>query len=307
MFFRDRSKQPADSAASTDSSRPSPVSRRRRLGLSLILLLAIAAVAVLVDAAILSVLHSRNRIAYPAVLPNIAHLRDLRGFVNDEPNNAELRLALAQAYLRETHYQSAREEFDHALRLGADEWTCRTGRAQADLRIERYERAAAHFRPLLRLRPEATETYLALAEMQQHSDDGDAANRTLDAVPRDSDGLPRTKGRPDSLTAAELLATAYSHIDRWEQTLSLLRQCLERQPSRLSSRIMLGKALHATGRPLQALPYLQEAAKTQPDSAELVCLLGTAYQARNEARDEDRAMTCFQRAVVLDGKHGRAT
>ena len=306
MVFRDRSKLQADSAAPSNPSRP-PLTSKRRLGLSLILLLGVAAVVVLVDAAILAMLHSRNQIPHPAVLPHVPHLRDLLGLVKDDPRNSELRLALAQVYLRENHYQSARGEFDLALQLGADEWACRTGRAQANLKIERYERAAEDIRHLIRLRPEAIETYLTLAEMQQHSDGWSAANRTLDSIPRDSDGLPKTNGRPDSLTAAELLATAYSHIDRWDKTLALVRKCLEREPSRPSSRIMLGKALHATGRPVEAISYLQEAAKTQPDSAELVYLLGTAYLARKEARDEDRALTCFQRAVVLDGKHGGAT
>ncbi len=306
MSLHNRFVQEAASSASSESGHRIKLPTRR-FAVGILVLLVIAAVVLLLENGIFAFLNSRNQIPHPAILPDVSHLKELRSLTANRKDDPELHLALAQAYLHERHYLSAREAFDRALQLGADEWSCRTGRAQANLRVERFERVIEDCNHLIRLRPTVLETYLTLAEVQQHSDDWGAVQRTLDSVPRDEDGLPQTNNPTDPLAAAELLATAYSHIDRWDRTIALVRKCLDREPGRLSSRIMLGKALHASGKRVEAIPYLLEAARNHPNSAELVYLLGTAYQARKKSQDGDRATLCFKRAVVLDDKHGAAT
>ena len=262
------------------------------------------AVAALIDFGASALMRGRKQLQPSVVLPNVSQLQELRLMATDNSKNPELHLTLAQSYLHYKYYLSARDEFDQALKQGADEWAVRTGRAEAALAVQRSDIAAQDMERMIRMRPNRLETYLALSETQQHADDWPSAQKTLDRVPLGADHLPVTEG--DRFSNAELLATAYSHIDAWDKATGLILSCLHVDPKRQSAHIMLGKALHATGKHIEAIPYLTEGVKLAPKNAELHYLLGTAYQARNQAGDNDLALSCFQKALAADDKHGAA-
>ena len=292
------------------NSAPSPAvtalpNTRRVSRLSWRLIAVLAGVAIMADFGATFLLRGQQRLQPSVVLPNVPQLQDLRIMAAGAAKSPELHLTLAQSYLHYKHYLSARDEFDQALRQGADEWTVRTGRAEAALAVHRSDVAAQDMERMLQMRPNRLETYLALAETQQHTDDWLGAQKTLDRVPLGKNSLPLTEGDP--LANAELLATAYSHLDAWDKAMALSRSCLQAEPQRVSAHIILGKALHATGRKVEAIPYLLAGVRLAPENAEMQYLLGTAYQARKEAGDDDRAFACFQAALLADGKHGGAT
>jgi tetratricopeptide (TPR) repeat protein len=268
------------------------------------LIVPVLGVALLIDFGATALLRGHKPLQPSVVLPNVPQLQELRLLAAEDSKSPELHLTLAQSYLHYKYYLSARDEFDQALKLGADEWAVRTGRAEAALAVQRSDAAAQDMERMLQMRPTRLETYLALAETQQHADDWPAAQKTLDRVPLGADHLPVTEGDP--LANAELLATAYSHIDAWDKAMALIGGCLKVAPERQSSHIMLGKALHATGKPAEAIPYLLEGIKLAPQNAELQYLLGTAYQARKQTGDDNRALACFQAALSADNKHGAA-
>lgn len=283
------------------NSRGAPGSiKPKLLILGVVVILAVAA-----DVLVMGAFRAKRRLPPSAVLPAIVSLHELRLLVREHPEEADLHLSLGQAYLRIHHYLSASEEFSACLNSHGDERAALTGRAQANIRLDRFDVAVPDMERLIRMRPSVLATYLTLSETQQHSDDWAAAKKTLDRVPRGEDGFPMVQ--TDPVDAAELLATAYSHIDRWGETRALVDLCLKKEPRRQSARIMLGKTLHATGKPVEALPYLIEAVTTAPKFAELHYLLGTAFKARHAPGDDDRAAACFQRVVTLDDKHGAAT
>ena len=275
------------------------------VNLKLLILGAVVILAVAADVLVLGAMRARKKTPPSPVLPAVASLHELRSLVREHPDEAALHLSLGQAYLRIHHYLSASEEFGACLKNHGDEWAALTGRAQASIRLDRFDLAIPDMQRLISMRPSVLETYLTLAETQQHSDDWKAAKKTLDSVPRGADEFPATDLGP--MESAELLATAYSHIDRWDETKALVDLCQKRDPNRQSARIMLGKTLHATGRQVEAIPYLVEGVKAAPKFAELQYLLGTAFKARHSAGDDDRSAACFQQAVALDDKHGAAT
>lgn len=202
---------------------------------------------------------------------------------------------------------SAIQEYDRALANGADEWSVRTGRSKANIALQRFDRAESDIARLIEMKPNLLETRLTLAEVREQADDNKGAEAALAAVPFGADNLPLADGFADRLEAAELLATAYSHLDRWDKTLELTQVCLKKQPDRISSQVLLGKTLHATRKFAQAVPYLEIGIKHAPKNAELHYLLGTSYQGRGAKGDLDRASVQFQEAVILDNKHGAAT
>ncbi len=300
LFSRVRSVKPASvstSAPLTNSRRVSRFSWR-------LLVLLLGGVA-LIDFGAMTLRRGYQPLRPSVVLPNVPQLQELRALAAENPQNPEIHLTLAQSYLHYKYYLSARDEFDQALKQGADEWEVRTGRAEAALAVQRSDAAAQDMERMLQIRPNRLETYLALAEAQQHADDWPAALKTLDRVPLGPDHLPRTEGDPPA--NAELLATAYSHIDAWERAITLIQSCLAVAPARQSARIMMGKALHATGKKTEAIPFLHEAVQIAPKNAELQYMLGTAYQARHQPGDDDRAFARFQLALMADHKHGAAT
>jgi predicted Zn-dependent protease len=300
LFPRDRAKNPTSLPVIATVPKPKHAFR-----FSWRLVLFLVGVVALIDLGAMTLRREHKRPLPSVVLPNVPQLHELRLLSAEDPKSADLHLTLAQSYLHFKHYLSAQEEFDQALRLGADEWAVRTGRAEAALAVQRSDAAAQDMERMIQMRPNRLETYLALAEAQQHADDWPGARNTLGRVPLGPNLLPLTDGEPTM--NAELLATAYSHIDAWDKAILLIQACLQKEPARQSARIMLGKALHATGKPLEALPFLQEAVKVAPKNAELQYLLATAYQARKQPGDEDRAFARFQLALMADGKHGAAT
>ncbi|HLK57169.1 MAG TPA: tetratricopeptide repeat protein [Chthonomonadaceae bacterium] len=298
---------PSDFGAMTaDASPKSILQTRRGVKFSWRILLFLVVLAILVDLGGMALWNGRKSAHISAVLPNVPDLHELRALVRDDPKNKDLHLLLAQSYLHYKHYLSARSEYDQALQLGADEWAVRSGRAQANRALARTDLLEQDLTRMIAMRPALMETYLTLAEERQYADDLAGAKRILDQIPRDHDGLPQGDG-PDRLANAELLATAYSHLDAWDDVHKLIAQCLQIDPKRLSSHIILGKTLHATGKRADAIPYLLEGVKAAPKNAELQYLLGTAYQARKQSGDEDRAFVCLQNAVHLDERHGAAT
>lgn len=298
-FPRVRRADPASAAAAADTPNTPRAAR-----FSWRLIVPVLGVALLIDLGATALLRGRNHPQPSVVLPNVPQLQELRLLAAEDSKSSELHLTLAQSYLHYKYYLSARDEFDQALKLGADEWAVRTGRAEAALAVQRSDAAMQDMERMLQMRPSRLETYLALAEAQQHADDWPGAQKTLNRVPLGADHLPATEG--DHLANAELLATAYSHIDAWDKAMALSRSCLQVEPQRQSARIMLGKALHATGKPAAAIPYLLEGVTLAPKNAELQYLLGTAYQARKQAGDDNRALACFQAALTADSKHGAA-
>jgi tetratricopeptide (TPR) repeat protein len=272
------------------------------------LIVAAIIIAVTIDLVGVSAMKARKRSHASLVLPAVPQLQELRELASEDSTNRDLHLALAQSYLYFHHYMSARAEFDRALALGADEWSVRTGRIEANRALQRTDLIETDLTRIIEMRPKLIGGYIALAENRAAAGDMKGAKQALDMIPRSPDGLPEfAQPNQDRLTTSELLATAYSQVECLEGSRELIESNLKVEPSRISSRIMLGKYLHATGHKVEAIPYLFDGVKSAPKVAELQYLLGTCFKARGGPGDLDRAFACFQRAIIDDKQHGGAT
>lgn len=281
-------------------------SKNNRLRVLLFLIIAVG-VASLVNFTLLQTYFKPKIMPASVILEDTQPFRELRTIAKENPKNSEVQLALGQEFLRQGHYLSACEAFDDAEKAGADVWKVRSGRAQANIKVERYLRADQDLVELIKLRPDILETYLSLAEVRLRADERAEAFKILESYPRDNKKMPMPSDKLTNMEVAELLATSYSHLDRWDKTKELIELCLKQDPKRMSSRIMLGSVLYHTGKKVEAIPYLVEAVKNAPNNAELAYLLAMCYQARNGSGDLDRAGLLLQAAVSFNDKHGAAT
>jgi tetratricopeptide (TPR) repeat protein len=236
----------------------------------------------------------------------VKELGQLRALAKRSPNNPEIRLPLAQAYLRFGHLLSARAEFEAALAARADEWLCRSGIAAADLRLQRFDLAEKELQRLLQLKPGALRTHLAIADARLQSGDAAGSRRILDGIPRDPQGVPQAGDPAVPSERCELLATAYGALGDWKQACTLAKLSETLEPGRLSAKIMQGRALHALGRYNEAEPLLKLGVETDPSIAEIHYLYGTCLARKSPPAARATVHAALVKAVDIDKQHAKA-
>jgi tetratricopeptide (TPR) repeat protein len=89
---------------------------------------------------------------------------------------------------------------------------------------------------------------------------------------------------------------AFHRQGRHDQAAACYREILARQPRNFEALHLLGLLTLQAGDPVNALPWLQRAAKANPADAATQSLLGIALQGSGQAAD---SIACFERAVRL--------
>ena len=88
------------------------------------------------------------------------------------------------------------------------------------------------------------------------------------------------KKRPKWPDAQYSLASVYARTRRIPDALDLLQRVIEINPEHFRANLLLGRILTLQKRPEEALPFLKQAAATEPDNFEGHAFLADAYEQR---------------------------
>jgi cytochrome c-type biogenesis protein CcmH/NrfG len=93
------------------------------------------------------------------------------------------------------------------------------------------------------------------------------------------------------------VGSAYAALGRADDAAGAFRRALQYDPSRVDALVFLGKVLSEQNHPADALPYLEEAVRRQPDVGYGFAVLSVAYAQLGRGTDaESAARAAVQRA-----------
>lgn len=87
-----------------------------------------------------------------------------------------------------------------------------------------------------------------------------------------------SKKRPKFPDAQYSLASVYARVQRVPEAVELLHSVLELDPAHFRGNLLLGRILTLQHVPSEALPYLKQAVKSDPENSEAHAFLADAYQ-----------------------------
>ena len=106
-------------------------------------------------------------------------------------------------------------------------------------------------------------------------------------------------GRPEAIVAA---AQAYHRVNRYTDSIPLLRTLVDRQSGLVPARFLLGAAYERSGRRDEAAEQFRRVIEIDPDYHAALNYLGYMYAERGEKLDE--ALSLVRRALALDPDNG---
>ncbi|HEX2224852.1 MAG TPA: tetratricopeptide repeat protein [Thermoanaerobaculia bacterium] len=108
-----------------------------------------------------------------------------------------------------------------------------------------------------------------------------------------------TGGRPEAIVAA---AQAYHRVNRYTDSIPLLRTLVDRQTGLVPARFLLGAAYERTGQAAEAAEQFRRIIEIDPDYHAALNYLGYMYAERGEKLDE--SLSLVRRALALDPDNG---
>lgn len=111
------------------------------------------------------------------------------------------------------------------------------------------------------------------------------------------------KLNPDAESARTSLATLYVGEEQWPVAIKTIDEGLLRNPDNGRLQILKGVALHATGKPKEAIAALEAGTSRRPRDDRAWTLLGVLYQ---QAGRHDDAIQCYEKAEVIDSDRAQA-
>jgi Flp pilus assembly protein TadD len=111
-----------------------------------------------------------------------------------------------------------------------------------------------------------------------------------------TENTPTPTPDPDVLQRVLKVAFDLHNSGRPADSEALCRLLLPQLPKDSQLQLLLGMILQKTGRSLEALKYLETAAKLQPQSARILNSLGFVYQS---LKNHTRAVECYAQAIEL--------
>jgi superkiller protein 3 len=237
-----------------------------------------------------------------------------------EPGNPEARQVYAVALAMSGRALEAARELEAVVAAKPDELAPLQGLAES-YSAAQDDRAVAAFEKLVKLKPEAPEYRIRLAEHHWMMGDTDRGNRVLEDALRALPGLSSLHARYGrALFDQERVVDAARELERARDTgatdlptLSLLCQALGRAgeteaaveaftatlrqyPEAASVHEDFGRLLLSLGRPEPALVSLQESVRLQPGQASAHLELGRAYEALGKVAEAEQA---YRKALSL--------
>lgn len=185
------------------------------------------------------------------------------------------------------HYAEAIPLFQHVLEDSPSISVAQSQLGIALAKVKRYPEAIAALRKAVDLLPDAIqpqyELGLALYETGAWTDSAPYFEFVA-------------KKRPKWPDAQYSLASVYARIKRVPEAVELLHTVLEISPQHFHANLLLGRILTLQDRADEALPYLKQAASSEPDNFEPHAFLADAYE---QLGDSQAATTERDRAESL--------
>ena len=202
--------------------------------------------------------------------------------------------ALLGRYDREGYIDQSIENFRRAIGLKPDYPAAFAGLGLAYWRKYREQRDAMHLQHAsenaaraVELDPQLTLALVSLAFAKIENGDLDAAEKLV------NDTLSRDPGNADAFAARAYLRLRQKQIP---EALDAVRQAVRARSDDWSLSLMEGVILFTAGRPAEAVPALERAAKLAPDSALVYRNLGAAYHGADRYAE---ATTSLQTALQI--------
>jgi tetratricopeptide (TPR) repeat protein len=257
-------------SAQTRISRLTPLLSARWFRLAAL----VAGAALLVDLAVVAVLHFRRPPLPPAlpVFNSPLVIRELQAAAAEMPRDPEWHLRLGLAYLEDGHYLSAIESLNAALALNAPELAVRSALAACYSNLERNEEAVEQLLPLAGDGREGVKARLQLAREYARLDRVEKALEVLAELPALAEDLPAAGDRRRALVE---LASAYGELGRWDSCLRTAEAVL-RQEVDVDARLLAARALLQLDRAEESARYSRAVLQSRPDDSQAMFLRAQA-------------------------------
>lgn len=212
--------------------------------------------------------------------------------------------------------EASRHSIEYLLLAGATQ-----GRRQ------QWKKALSAFNELLALDPNCFEALTWMTQLTEGADAVAYARRAVEAQPEDASGydllgvlllqqqsdaaaaieplLMAVTLAPDDFNYRRNLANAYLIANQHIQAIAQLRRCIELEPAREASYLLLGHVYHQFGQLKEMTDVLEEGLERVPESSELHALIADAYSLayRNE-KAEDHLITASTLSPRQTAKYG---
>jgi tetratricopeptide (TPR) repeat protein len=219
-------------------------------------------------------------------------LEELRKTTTLNPEFLDGHLALSEALKDGGSLEEAAKELYLALGINPSSLPAKEGLARIFMAQRRFAAAIPYLQQLTKSEPNVPRHQLDLAVALAESGDDPASRKVLQALLSKTPGL--AEGHYD-------LAMVMAQENKFREAAAEYRVCLAHDPKNDSARLALAVALHKVGDDAEALPYLEEYAKRQPDDPRGMALLGKIC--RLTGRDEEAEKT-LRRALDLTPADG---
>jgi Flp pilus assembly protein TadD len=237
-----------------------------------------------------------------------------------EPGNPEARQIYAVALVMSGRALEAARELEAVVAAKPDALEALVGLAES-YSLAQDDRAVAAFEKLVKLKPEAPEYRIRLAEHHWMMGDNERGNQVLEDALRALPGLSslharygralfsqerfvdaareleraRDTGATD-LPTLSLLCKALGRAGETEAAVAAFTATLKQYPEAGSVHEDYGRLLVSLGRPEPALVSLQEAVRLRPDQASAHLELGRAYEALGKVAEAEQA---YRKAMAM--------
>lgn len=200
----------------------------------------------------------------------------LKAALRLEPQMAEAKIPLAQAYFNLRHEKEAiavLQEFTTAPGLDAAAYLM-LGRLY--YRLKRYDESLTAWQQLVALMPDHLEAYETMGFIYQHLKQPDKAVAPLQKA---------TQIAPRSASPYRQLAGVYRDLNQKKESITMLQQLTALAPEDGQSFQILGYLLLADNRLEDGIAALQRALVLLPGNRDIQATLASALKARNERPD----------------------
>ena len=222
-----------------------------------------------------------------------------------DPQNLQLRLALAHSCLWSKQYQCVLDTYHEILTLNAESAEADMLAGEAEDELKNYNGAIEQFRAAVKADPKQPDVHFGLGYLLW------GRRQYQEAV---SEFQAELANNPNHDQAMTYMADAQMHMNHPEAAQPLLEKALRIDPRRELAHLDLGILYADAGRPDDALREMKEAARLAPEDVDVHWRLGRLYQSmgrKDEAKAElDKASSITKAADnalidKMDSAHAR--
>ena len=177
------------------------------------------------------------------------------------------------SHFKQGHYREAIDEFEPLVKEHPDYESGHRILGLSHLRLKQYEKAISELRAALRLKQDAVETYLGLAQAYYNS------RRFREVIPTLNQAVPYAKSPRSRHDLLRMRGSAAYNLKQYAVTVSDLEEAIKIQRGSTTDLIQLGLAYYQLEQLEPAEQALSQVLALEPDQAEAnLYLLRISYQ-----------------------------